>query len=52
MASVIPARYMGINNQRGVIKPGNIADLLVLDHNLNLKHTMLSGEFINETKVL
>lgn len=45
-ATLTPARAIGIDGERGSIEVGKIADLVVLDEDLNVKHVVLRGEWI------
>ena len=44
MASVVPAAFLGMEQQRGVIAPGCSADLALLDHNLVVRETWIDGQ--------
>ena len=44
MASLIPAKSVGIDDKCGKLKVGYEADFIVLDKNLNLKSTYLDGK--------
>lgn len=44
MASLVPAKSVGIDNVCGKIKQGYDADFILLDYDLNLKATYLNGE--------
>jgi N-acetylglucosamine-6-phosphate deacetylase len=44
MASLTPARILGIENDVGSLEVGKRADLLVLDEGLNVKQVYLKGE--------
>jgi N-acetylglucosamine-6-phosphate deacetylase len=46
MASLTPARILGVDNEIGSIEVGKRADLLVLDSCLNVSQVYLSGERI------
>lgn len=46
MASSTPARVIGIDNQKGYIKEGYDADILLFDDNINIKNVMVMGNFI------
>ena len=43
MASLIPAKSVGIDNVCGKLKVGYDADFIVLDENLDLKSTYIDG---------
>lgn len=43
-ATAAPAKSIGIFDQRGSIRRGKVADLLLLDRELNLKKVILRGE--------
>ena len=42
-ATLTPARAIGIDGERGSIEVGKVADLVVLDEDLNVKHVVLRG---------
>lgn len=44
MASLYPATVMGMQDHWGVIKPGALADLVLLDEELNLMQVIVDGE--------
>lgn len=44
MASLNPARLLEIDNNKGSIEPGKDADFIVLEKNLSVKKTYLSGQ--------
>lgn len=46
MASLNPARVLGIENAKGALAPGMDADLVLLDNDLNVKLTMTGGEIV------
>lgn len=46
-ASVNPARAIGIDDERGGIQPGKIADAVVLDEDLNVRHVLLRGRLLS-----
>lgn len=46
MASIVPAKSVGIDDRCGQIKSGYAADFLVLDQNLNLEETYLDGKSV------
>lgn len=46
MASATPAKVIGIDNQKGYIKEGYDADILLFDDNINIKNVMVMGKFI------
>ena len=43
MASANPARFLGLQNQLGLIAPGALASLVHLDEKLNVKQTWIEG---------
>jgi len=43
MASLNPARVLGMQNERGSIERGKIADLVFVDDRFNVKNVMLGG---------
>lgn len=49
MASTNPAQIMGQKN-KGLLIPGYDADVIVLDKDLNLIHTIINGQFIEGKK--
>lgn len=44
MASLIPAKSVGIDDVCGKLREGYQADFIALDYDLNLKATYLDGE--------
>ena len=44
MASLHPARLLGISNRKGTLDFGADADFIILDHQLNLLHTYIGGD--------
>jgi N-acetylglucosamine-6-phosphate deacetylase len=44
MASANPARFLGLQNQLGLIAPGALASLVHLDAELNVKQTWIEGQ--------
>ena len=45
-ATANPARAIGIDADRGTIEEGKIADAVVLDENLEVKHVILRGNLL------
>ena len=45
-ASANPARALGLDGERGSIEVGKIADAVVLDEDLNVKHVIVRGELL------
>lgn len=43
MASLHPAQFLGLDHQRGRIAPGLVADLVLLDDELNVSATWIAG---------
>ena len=48
MATATPAKAIGIYGDRGSIEPGKVADLVVLDEDLNVKGVILEGNFVRK----
>lgn len=48
MASLTPAKVIDIDNQKGRIKEGYDADILLFDDNINIKKIMVMGNFVEE----
>jgi N-acetylglucosamine-6-phosphate deacetylase len=46
MATLNPARVIGIDNKKGSIEPGKDADLIVVDQNMNVYLTMVKGSIL------
>jgi N-acetylglucosamine-6-phosphate deacetylase len=46
MASLNPARALGLAHERGRIAPGYVADLVALDGELNVIATWAGGELV------
>lgn len=46
MASIVPAKSVGIDNRCGQIKKGHPADFLILDQDLSLLETYLDGKSV------
>lgn len=44
MASAYPAAFLGCATQRGRIAPGYAADLVAIDHDVNVRATWIGGE--------
>ena len=44
MATLHPARLLGISNRKGTLEFGSDADFIILDHQLNLLQTYIGGE--------
>ena len=48
MVTSTPAKAIGIFSERGSIEPGKIADLVVLDDDLNVKGVFIEGKVIRK----
>jgi N-acetylglucosamine-6-phosphate deacetylase len=46
MATVTPARILGIGGRKGMIAPGYDADLVVFDQDVNVRTTVVRGEVV------
>lgn len=47
--SLNPASYLGIENEIGQIKTGNLADILIFDENIKISKTFINGKLIYST---
>ena len=45
-ASLHPAQAMGLEKSRGTLSPGAMADLAILDSDLNVQATCIAGEVV------
>lgn len=45
-ATLTPARAIGIDGERGSLEAGKIADVVVLDEELNVKHVIVRGRLL------
>ncbi len=45
-ATMTPAKALGVDDERGSIEPGKIADVVVLDNDLQVKHVILRGRLL------
>jgi len=48
MASLTPARSIGVSDRKGSLESGKDADLIILDEGMNVLKTMVGGEVIHE----
>ncbi|PKP60259.1 hypothetical protein CVT91_05390 [Candidatus Atribacteria bacterium HGW-Atribacteria-1] len=46
MTSLNPARLLGLDKDRGSLTPGKRADIVILDDNFNIIHTIKKGRVI------
>jgi len=46
MASLTPARSVGMAHRKGSLEPGKDADIVILDEDLNVLKTMVGGEVV------
>jgi N-acetylglucosamine-6-phosphate deacetylase len=46
MATITPARILGIGNRKGMIAPGYDADVVVFDQDVNVRMTIVRGEVV------
>jgi len=47
MASLVPARILGVDDKLGSLEAGKQADIVLLDEELNVQKTMVAGEWVN-----
>ena len=48
MASLTPARILGIDRRKGSIDRGKDADIVVFDDEINIRLTMVNGSIVYE----
>jgi N-acetylglucosamine-6-phosphate deacetylase len=48
MATLTPARSIGVADRKGLLEPGKDADIIVLDDDLDVLKTMVGGEVVCE----
>ncbi len=46
MASLVPAKILGVQHHKGTLTPGSDADLVVMDKDFNVKLTMVEGKVV------
>lgn len=46
MASMTPARIMGVHNRKGSLAKGKDADIIIFDENINVGMTMVEGRIV------
>ena len=46
MASLVPARIVGVDDKFGSLEAGKQADIVLLDENLTVQKTMVEGKWI------
>ena len=49
MATITPARVVGVDDQKGTLSPGKDADIVIFDSALHVKLTMVEGEVVHAT---
>lgn len=49
-ASLVPARYLGVDHRYGSIRPGRAADLVFADADLGLRAVMVDGSWLDERR--
>jgi N-acetylglucosamine-6-phosphate deacetylase len=52
MASLTPARVIGVDDKKGSVEPGKDADLVVIDDDVNIYRTFLKGREVNRKEEL
>ena len=48
MASLVPARIIGVDDQLGSLEVGNVADLVLFDNNINVHKVIINGKLIED----
>jgi len=48
MASLVPARIIGVDDQLGSLEVGKVADLVLFDHNINVHKVIINGKLIED----
>ena len=48
MASLVPARIIGVDDQLGSIEVGKVADLILFDNNINVHKVIINGKLIED----
>ena len=46
MASLVPAKILGIQHHKGTLTPGSDADIVIMDRDFDVKLTMVEGEVV------
>jgi N-acetylglucosamine-6-phosphate deacetylase len=49
MASLNPARLIGVADRKGSLEVGKDADLIVIDEHINVYATMVNGDWVHDT---
>lgn len=49
-ASLVPARYLGVDDRFGSIRPGRAADLVITDDDLAVRAVLLDGQWRDERR--
>lgn len=52
MASETPARLIGIDDRKGSLRKGKDADIVILDHDVNVRCVFAGGEIVDGTDTL
>lgn len=52
MATLTPARVLGIADRKGSLEPGKDADLCILDDSFNAKHVVVGGKLLDKQGLL
>ena len=50
MASVIPAKVLGVNHRKGNILPGSDADIVILGRDFHVQMTMVGGKIVHQKR--
>jgi len=49
LATINPARVLGLDGQKGALAPGRDADLVIFDDDLAVKTTVINGAIVHNT---
>lgn len=49
MATITPARVIGVDDRKGTLSPGKDADIVIFDRDLHVKLAMVAGDVVHAT---